>query len=55
MLTTENRPRYKRDELRYPSGLTDEAWSHIEPLIPPAKAGGCRRTASVRDILSGIM
>jgi len=25
MLTTENRPRYKRDELRYPSGLTDEA------------------------------
>ena len=42
MWTTENRPRYNRDKLRYPSDLTDAEWEHIEPLIPPAKRGGRR-------------
>ena len=37
MWTAENRPRYNRDKLRYPSDLTDEEWALIEPLIPPAK------------------
>ena len=55
MWTTENRPRYKRDKLRYPSDLTDEEWALIEPLIPPAKSGGSPRTISVREILNGIM
>ena len=32
MWTTENRPRYNRDKLRYPSDLTDEEWALIEPL-----------------------
>ena len=27
MWTTENRPRYNRDRLRYPSDLTDEEWA----------------------------
>ena len=36
MWTTENRPRYNRDKLRYPSDLTDEEWTVVEPLIPPA-------------------
>ena len=40
MWTIENRPRYDRDKLRYPSDLTDEEWSHVEPLIPQAKHGG---------------
>ena len=40
MWTTENRPRYNRDKLRYPSDLTDAEWAHIKPLIPPAKRGG---------------
>jgi hypothetical protein len=30
--TSENRPKYNRDKLRYPSDLTDDDWSHIEPL-----------------------
>ena len=34
MWTMENRPRYNRDKLRYPSDLTDAEWRHIEPLIP---------------------
>jgi Transposase DDE domain len=36
MWTNENRAKYKRDHLRYPSDLTDEEWRHVEPLIPPA-------------------
>ena len=48
MWTTENRPRYDRDRLRYPSDLTDEEWSLVEPLIPPAKRGGLIRPAMMR-------
>jgi transposase len=55
MWTPENRPRYDRDKLRYPSDLTDEEWSHIEPLIPPAKHGGRDRKVDVRQIVNGLM
>lgn len=48
MWTAENRPRYNRDKLRYPSDLTDEEWAHIEPLIPPAKRGGGKRHVNMR-------
>ena len=40
MWTCENRPKYNRDKLRYPSDLTDEEWWHVAPLIRPAKHGG---------------
>ena len=55
MWTTENRQRYNRDGLRYPSDVTDEEWSWIEQLIPPAKRGGRRREVDVREVLNGIM
>ena len=55
MWTTENRPRYDRDKLRYPSDLTDEEWSLVEPLIPPAKRGGRKREVSVREVVNGVM
>jgi len=55
MWTAANRPKYNRDKLRYPSDLTDEEWSHIEPLIPPAKRGGRHREVNVREVLNGIM
>jgi transposase len=55
MWTTENRARYDRDRLRYPSDLTDEEWGHIEPLIPPAKKGGNKRTVDIRQVVNGIM
>jgi len=35
MWTQENRHRYDRSKLRYPSDLTDEEWPHVAPLIPP--------------------
>ncbi len=34
MWTTETRRVYERQGLRYPSDLTDEEWSLVEPLIP---------------------
>ena len=55
MWTTENRQRYNRDKLRYPSDVNDDEWSWIELLIPPAKRGGRRREVDVREILNGIM
>jgi transposase len=55
MWTAENRPKYNRDKLRYPSDLTDEEFGYIEPLIPPAKHGGRRRGVNVREVLNGIM
>src|SRR5271170_4693334 len=55
MWTTKNRPRYDRDKLRYPSDLTDEEWSLVEPLIPPAKQGGRKREVAVREVVNGVM
>ena len=55
MWTAENRPRYNRDKLRYPSDLTDEEWAHIEPLIPPAKPGGGKRRVKMREVADGVM
>ena len=55
MWTVDNRGRYNRDKLRYPSDLTDEEWSLIEPLIPPAKRGGRKRGVVVREVVNGIM
>lgn len=55
MWTVENRERYNRDHLRYPSDLTDEEWGWIEPLIPPAKRGGNRRRVNIREVVNGIM
>ena len=55
MWTSENRPRYNRDRLRYPSDLTDEEWALIEPLIPPARRGGRKREVNIREVANGIM
>jgi transposase len=55
MWTNENRHRYDRSKLRYPSDLTDEEWSLIEPEIPPAKRGGGKRTVNLREVVNGLM
>ena len=55
MWTIENRARYERSKLRYPSDLTDEEWSHVGPLIPPARHGGNKRTVNVREVVNGLM
>ena len=55
MWTNENRGKYKRDHLRYPSDVTDEEWTHVELLIPPAKRGGRKREVNMREVFNGIM
>jgi transposase len=55
MWTVENRPRYNRDKLRYPSDLTDDEWAVVAPLIPPAKRGGRKRTVKIREVVNGLM
>jgi transposase len=55
MWTTENRSRYARTGLRYPSDLTDAEWAIVAPLIPPAKRGGRRRDVVVREVLNGLL
>jgi len=55
MWTIENRGRYDRSRLRYPSDLTDEEWKLVEPLIPPGKRGGDKRTVDIREVVNALM
>ena len=55
MWTHENRARYNRDHLRYPSDLTDDEWALVEPFIPPAKPGGGKRRTDMRVVMNGVM
>lgn len=55
MWTNENRGRYDRSRLGYPSDLTAEEWAFIAPVIPPAKRGGGKRTVSIREVVNGLM
>ena len=55
MWTMENRGRYDRSKLRYPSDLTEAEWALVAPLIPPAKRGGNKRHVDLREIVNGLM
>ena len=55
MWTANNRGRYDRGKLRYPSDLTDAEWELVEPLIPPGKRGGGKRTVVMREVVNGLM
>ena len=55
MWMNENRALYDRSQLRYPSDLTDEEWALVEPMIPPAKRGGGKRTADMREVVNAVM
>ena len=55
MWTVENRSRYDRSKLRYPTDLTDAEWALVEPLIPPARRGGNKRTVDLRAVMDGLM
>ena len=53
MWTNENRARYDRSHLRYPSDLSDDESKLVEPLIPPGKRGGDKRTVIMREVVNG--
>lgn len=55
MWTNDNRGRYDRSKLRYPSDVTHEEWVFLRPLIPPAKKGGNKRSVDEREIVNGMM
>src|SRR5437763_5124936 len=55
MWTAQNRRRYDRSQLRYPSDLTDHEWAHGARMIRPAKSGGNKRSVDVREVMNGIM
>src|SRR6202051_398838 len=55
MWTSKNRARYDRSKLRYPSDLSDDEWGLVEPLIPPGKTGGGKRTVGMREGVNGLM
>jgi transposase len=55
MWHAENRARYERRGLRYPSDLTDEEWAVLAPLIPRAKRGGNRRHVDERSLVDGLL
>jgi transposase len=54
MWKPEHRLAADRSSLRYPNDLTDAEWATVEPIIPPGKHGGRKRTIDVREILNGI-
>jgi transposase len=55
MWTVENRARYDRSRLRYPSDLTDDEWALVGPQIPRAKRGGNKRSVDERAVMNGLM
>lgn len=44
----------ERKTKRYPTDLTDEEWSRIEPLLPLSAGTGRRREVDLREVLNAI-
>ncbi len=55
MWTDIARRRHSRAGLRYPSDLRDAEWVVLEPLLPPAKAGGRPRSTDLREVMNAIL
>ena len=55
MWTVENRARYERGKLRYPTDLTDAEWELAKAEIPRSKRGGNKRTVDIREVMNGLM
>jgi hypothetical protein len=55
MWTQENRHRYDRSKMRYPSDLTDAEWERLRPLIPAAKPGGRPRKTDMRSAMNAVL
>ena len=47
--------KYRRDQLRYASDMTDEEWRILEPLIPARCRRGRPRQVDLRDIVEAIL
>jgi len=57
MWTAESRGRMAKiakKTKRYPSDLTDEEWSAVEPFLPKTAAVGSPRRINLREVLTGL-
>jgi len=54
MWTRDTRLEHDRDDLRYPSDLTDAEWAILEPLFPPPCKTGRKRGWPMREIINAI-
>src|SRR6202023_1682826 len=54
MWTPETRAEHDRDELRYPSDLTDAEWQLLAPLLPPPAETGRRRSWPMRELMNAL-
>ena len=54
MWKPEHRRAAERRGQRYPSDMTDAEWAIVEPMIPPARHGGRKRSVNVREVLNAI-
>ena len=56
MVWTEiTRTKYRRDELRYSSDMTDAEWAAIQPFLPRPCRLGRPRTTDLRSVVDGIL
>lgn len=55
MWTAFARSHHERLNERYASDLTDDEFALLEPLLPPARRGGRRRTTDLREVLNAIL
>ena len=56
MVWTEiTRAKYRRDEQRYSSDLTDAEWKNIEPHLPKPNRLGRPRKRGLRSVVDGIL
>ncbi|MCH8686607.1 transposase [Pedomonas mirosovicensis] len=39
---------------RYPTDLTDEEWTLIQPFLPKVARRGCRPQADLREVLNAL-
>ena len=54
MWTPDTRAEHDRDDLRYPSDLTDAEWQILAPLLPPPAETGRHRSWPMREMMNAI-
>ena len=54
MWTPDTRAKHDRDDLRYPSDLTDAEWRILAPLLPPPAETGRHRSWPMREVMNAI-
>lgn len=54
MWTPDTRAEHDRDDLRYPSDLTDAEWQVLAPLFPPPAKTGRHRAWPMRELINAI-